>query len=159
MSPIKFKCEQCGKRFKSEKDVSQHTMSKHGIREKEPEKELKPTKTYLVVAVAIAALLCYLLISYLTSPGKYDEFAKCLTEKGYILAGTDWCSNCQSQKSVFGKSFEYVAYKDCDHEKKWCESKGVTAYPTWILPNGGRSTGTKTIRALDRMATECSLSK
>ena len=37
------------------------------------------------------------------------------------------------QKEIFGKSFKYVAYIDCDKSKFACDSVGVTGYPTWII--------------------------
>ena len=41
-------------------------------------------------------------------PGEYDVLANCLTEKGAVMYGTEWCSHCQNQKKSFGKSFEYI---------------------------------------------------
>jgi len=68
-----------------------------------------------------------------SGPGKYDGFAQCLTENGAAMYGTDWCSHCQDQKEIFGKSFQYVAYIDCDKSKFACDSASVSSYPTWII--------------------------
>jgi thiol-disulfide isomerase/thioredoxin len=35
-----------------------------------------------------------------TSPGKYDEFAKCLTDNGAKFYGAFWCPHCQAQKKM-----------------------------------------------------------
>jgi len=65
--------------------------------------------------------------------GKYDTFAKCLTEKGVTMYGTEWCSHCQNQKKEFGKSFQYINYVDCDRQKLECNKAGVKGYPTWVI--------------------------
>lgn len=66
-------------------------------------------------------------------PGKYDTFAQCLTEKGVKMYGTEWCSHCKNQKKMFGKSFQFVDYIDCDRNKDECLRNGVRGYPTWII--------------------------
>lgn len=68
-----------------------------------------------------------------TGPGKYDTFAKCLTEKGAAMYGTDWCSHCKNQKKMFGNSFQYVYYVDCDRNQNECLGAGVRGYPTWKI--------------------------
>jgi len=73
-------------------------------------------------------------------PGKYDDFAICLFEKGAVMYGTEWCSHCKSQKKMFGKSFELVSYVDCDKFRDECLENGVTGYPTWII-NGEKYSG------------------
>ena len=61
-------------------------------------------------------------------PGEYDAFAQCLTEKGAVMYGTDWCSHCQNQKAEFGKSFGYVRFVNCDLQKAECIENGVQGY-------------------------------
>jgi len=85
------------------------------------------------ILIVIIALIVYTIINYNVKPGKYDDFAKCLTEKGAVMAGTDWCSYCKKQKEAFGKSFKYIDYKNCDFEKTWCDENGVEGYPTWVI--------------------------
>lgn len=68
-------------------------------------------------------------------PGKYDSFAQCLTEKGATIYGTEWCSHCQNQKRMFGKSFQYINYVDCDRNSDECLRNGIRGYPTWIINN------------------------
>jgi hypothetical protein len=72
-------------------------------------------------------------------PGPHDQLAECLTEKGAVMYGAYWCSNCERQKLDFGSSFQYINYVECaegDPEGKAqpqvCEEKGITGYPTWI---------------------------
>lgn len=96
------------------------------------------------ILIVVLGLIIYSLISYFTKPGKYDDFARCLTEKGVIMYGTDWCPHCQEQKAKFGKSFKYVDYKDCDLNKDLCTKKGIEGYPTWII-NNKKYPGTKSL--------------
>ena len=66
-------------------------------------------------------------------PGKFDAFATCLTEKNVVMYGTEWCSHCQNQKKMFGSSFEYVNFVDCDKNSAICSTAGVQGYPTWQI--------------------------
>jgi glutaredoxin len=66
-------------------------------------------------------------------PSTYDFFAQCLSEKGVKMYGTDWCSHCKNQKEMFGNSFQYITFIDCDWNKDECLSAGVEGYPTWII--------------------------
>ncbi len=60
--------------------------------------------------------------------GPYDSFAKCLTVKGAVMYGAiEWCKYTQGQAAMFGKSFQYVNYKD---EK---ELTGIKTRPTWVI--------------------------
>ena len=48
-----------------------------------------------------------------TRPGQYDDFAKCLTQKGVVVYGAmDWCKYTQAQKAMFGKSFKHLNYHE-----------------------------------------------
>jgi glutaredoxin len=81
----------------------------------------------------ILGMVIYGYIWWKSLPGKYDNFAKCLNEKGAIMYGTDWCSYCKNQKNLFGRSFEFVNYVNCDYEKDECQDQGVKGYPTWKI--------------------------
>ncbi|MFH1234481.1 MAG: hypothetical protein V1493_02610 [Candidatus Diapherotrites archaeon] len=120
---------------------------------------MDPKKSFLIVAAATIAIMAaswFFFTNYantamasLPAAGSTsDEFAKCLSEKGFVMAGTQWCSVCQKQKALFGKSFEFVNFKDCDNETQWCEQNQIQYYPTWILPDGTKEIGLKTIGQL-----------
>lgn len=83
------------------------------------------TKTIAIIGtifLIIAAFTTYAMLS----PGQYDNFAKCLTEKGVVMYGEDWCQYTNAQKAMFGKSFQHVNY----------EVKQDLRYrPTWIIDN------------------------
>jgi len=80
-------------------------------------------------------------------PSKYDTFAKCLTEKGATIYGTEWCPHCKNQKKLFGDSFQYIDYVDCDRDKDECLRNGIRGYPTWII-NEESYSGRKELRKI-----------
>ncbi|MFH0875507.1 MAG: hypothetical protein V1859_06200 [archaeon] len=63
--------------------------------------------------------------------------AKCLTEKGYAMAGSESCSHCKAQKARFGDAFKYVRYYNCPVQRDLCDNKNykIQGYPTWIAPD------------------------
>jgi len=44
---------------------------------------------------------------------QYNNFAKCLTDKGVKFYGAFWCSHCNNQKTMLGTSMQYVDYIEC----------------------------------------------
>ena len=46
-------------------------------------------------------------------PGKYDDFAVCLKDKGATFYGAFWCPHCQAQKELFGRSEKLLPYVEC----------------------------------------------
>ena len=93
-------------------------------------------------------------------PGMYDNFAKCLTERGVIMAGAFWCPHCADQKKLFGKSFKYVTYKECDPkgndaDPAFCLENEIKSYPTWIIKDQKYS-GEQSLEKLSELS-ECEL--
>lgn len=88
--------------------------------------------------------------------GKYDNFAKCLAQKGATMYGAAWCEHCKQQKDMFGSSFKYVNYVECPDNQALCDQKGITGYPTWII-NGLPYQGTQPFDRLSEL-TGCPLS-
>lgn len=62
-----------------------------------------------------------------------NAFAKCLTDKGWVMYGAAWCSHCKTQKELFGSSFQYIKYVECPDNTQLCLDKGVNGFPTWII--------------------------
>jgi hypothetical protein len=93
----------------------------------------------IVVLIAIAYGLFLLLGP--EPAGEYDAFAQCLTKAGATMYGTDWCSHCQDQKRMFGPSFAYITFINCDANAAACDAAGVEGYPTWIFPTGPAISG------------------
>ena len=83
-----------------------------------------------LIAIFVIGISYYSYSAY-SKPGYYDDFAKCLTEKGAVMYGAlGWCKYTQAQKAMFGKSFDYVNY----HE--FTELQGIKKTPTWVI--GGK---------------------
>ena len=119
--------------------------------------EGKKTRKQKMTKIIIAAIALIIILSggiwaysYFT-PGKYDSFAKCLTEKGAIVYGAEWCQYTSAQKAMFGKSFKYLNYKLYDSRP------GIKITPTWKI-NGQLY---EKVQAFDRLAalTGCQLPK
>jgi predicted lactoylglutathione lyase len=105
-------------------------------------------KTKIMIAVAVILIVIFIF----NNQQDYDEFTKCLTEKGISMGGTEWCSHCKNQKEMFGSSFQYVDYHDCDLEQEWCTEKGITGYPTWILSDGSKHPGEQKLSTLAELS-------
>ncbi len=84
-----------------------------------------------------------------TNGTNYDALAKCLTEKGVTMYGTTWCPHCNNQKKMFGTSFQYIMFVDCDAKPGTCSAAGVQGYPTWVI-NGTNYPGEQTAADLAR---------
>ena len=90
----------------------------------------------------------------LTLTSKYDEFAKCLTEKGAVMYGASWCAHCKEQKATLGDSFKYIKYVECPDNTQFCIDKGIEGYPTWLF-----GTSTNKVEGFDKNSTMQELSK
>ena len=107
---------------------------KHQLKDKQQEQPKKISKKRLIAILIIVVIIFgvgYLIYQYNTSPGRYDKFAKCLSEKGAIVYGNDFCQYTGKQLSWFGKSEKYLNYVKCAENKNLCESKGIKTTPTW----------------------------
>ena len=113
-----------------------------------------------IVAVIVIIGAIYFLYPKQEQPGKYDSFAQCLTEKGAAMYGAYWCNHCAAQKEMFGKSFKYINYVECDArgenaKPELCEQAGITGYPTWII-NGETYKGVQQLETLASI-TNCTI--
>ena len=80
-----------------------------------------------IIGVIILAVISYSVYSA-SRPGPYDNFAKCLTEKGAVMYGAmGWCKFTQGQRAMFGKSFKYINYHEFN------ELPGIKKTPTWVI--------------------------
>ncbi len=107
------------------------------VNQDKKKKLAKKVVIYSILVLIIASLI-YFPISNSKKPGKYDDFAKCLTENDAKEYGAFWCPNCAEQKRLFGKSFQYITYVECDARGKdpkpqLCKEKKITGYPTWEI--------------------------
>ena len=107
---------------------------------------------WMIAIIVLAILLFYNPFKSKNSDtGQYDSFAQCLTDVGVKMYGTEWCPHCQNQKKLFGKSFKFINYIDCDKNKQTCLIEGIQGYPTWKL-NGQGYTGEQSFESLAKIS-------
>lgn len=113
----------------------------------------------ILVFIAILALL-YGVISGMfvktVPPGKYDSFAKCLTQKGVVMYGSYLCGYCNRQKEMFGDSFKYINYVEChpngpNANPQLCTEKRIRGVPTWEI-DGNLHSGLKSLEELSSLS-------
>ena len=71
-----------------------------------------------------------------TSEKQADQFAQCLTRQGWVMYGYYWSQSTQQQKSLFGNSFRFVNYVECDGrhqagQPEVCQQVGVDSFVEW----------------------------
>ena len=71
------------------------------------------------------------------------------------MYGTDRCPHCAEQKELFGESFKFVQYVNCDYESERCSEAGVTSIPAWLI-NGEKYVGVQSLEKLADLS-ECQL--
>lgn len=109
------------------------------IFEHEKQRKKKNKQKVVVITLAVLLILGSLITYSRVTPGKYDGFAKCLTESGAVMYGEDWCQYTQGQKGMFGKSFKYINYQ---------VKTGLNKRPTWVID--GQSY--ETVQSFDRLS-------
>ncbi len=111
----------------------------------------------LIYALAFLALIIGVIAYQSTLPGKYDEFAQCLVDKGAKMYGAWWCPHCQEQKKEFGKSWKILVnsgnYVECSTAQKTitelCRNEKIDGYPTWRFADGSEIGGRASIPSLE----------
>ena len=146
---MEYRCENCNKNFSSEESFRQHNLAKHT---NEKPKKINFKKYFIFIAIILIIVLLGLsIVSSSKKPGKYDDFAKCLTINGAVVYGNDYCSYTVKQLNYFGKSKEFLNYVKCADNEALCNSKGVSITPTWEI-NGTMHQQVQTFEALSRIS-------
>src|SRR3989338_6664528 len=118
-------------RAEAEKQRQEHLERERNLAEHKHSQKQKRKKTLIIagsiLATIILAISAYAAMRALT-PGTWDNFAKCLSDKGVVMYGAlSWCKYTQEQAGMFGKSFKYLNYKD------HTELPGIKKTPTWVI--------------------------
>lgn len=85
-------------------------------------------------------------------PTTLDDFAKCLTQKGMKMYGSESCSYCRQQKEIFGDSFAFINYFSCPTNPQVCTDKGIQGYPTWEDGSERLYRGTQSLSNLSQIS-------
>ncbi len=117
-------------------------------------------KTILIVVAVLAVVLIGIVAlvgqKRESAPGKYDQFAQCLTEKGMKFYGAFWCPHCQAMKKLFGNSTKYLNYIECSNtdgsQNQKCQDAKIDSYPTWEFTDGSRLISEQPLSALGEKA-------
>ena len=112
-------------------------------------KKSSNAKYFIIGAIIVAIILILVFVSRSKtsySRDSIDNFAKCLTEKGVKMYGTFWCPKCAEQKKMFGSSFQFINYVECDargenEQSELCIEKDVQKYPDWEFADNSRVVG------------------
>ncbi len=105
-----------------------------------------------IIFIAVLVVLVAFFVYQNNKSGDHDLFAQCLTEAGVSMGGTDWCHFCKDQKAMFGNSFEFIDYHNCDFEEDWCTEKGITGFPTWVFPDSPNRPGVQQLSTLAELS-------
>ncbi len=111
------------KELKKQQKTQEKEESQLGYSKKKNKKRLIHASFALIALVVLGLFF----VKKVTAPGPYDDFAKCLKEKGAAMYGADWCQYTQEQKGMFGGSFKYLDYHD------YQERSDIKKTPTWII--------------------------
>lgn len=146
------KCNVCGKVFEAESSLDQHISAVHSSRQQASPKIKRSRLIYFLIIVAVFSL-GFFSYNAITGPGPYDDFAKCLSDKGAVFYGAFWCPHCNDQKKLFGKSMKYIDYVECSSPDKRaqtpvCVDEKIEGYPTWKFADGSVITGFVSLQEL-----------
>ena len=105
------------------------------------------------IGLVLVPLIIYAVVSSSRSGGNYDQLAQCLTDEGAKMYGAYWCSHCQNQKRLFGKSWSKINYIECSlpdgqTQTQVCQEAGINSYPTWEFADSSRIEGEASLNAL-----------
>jgi hypothetical protein len=135
---MSFTCFDCQKEFSSQDALNQHKHVAHKHSESTKKKSILPWIFGIFIVIGIIAFYAS------SGSGKYDGFAKCISDSGAKFYGAFWCSHCAEQKALFGSSAKYLPYIECSTPDKngefdVCKNAGINGYPTWIFADGSRT--------------------
>ena len=112
---------------------------------------MKKKIAIIIVATVLVVFFIFIILPKEEEEKASESFARCLTEKGAKMYGTEWCSHCKAQKEKFGESFEFIDYIDCDMNKDMCNVEKISGYPTWKIM-GQSFPGGKTLEELSELS-------
>ncbi len=127
---------------KEERKQEQKAHSKKGLIEK---------IIYALILIGILTLIFFVIKASSANAKSMDSFSKCLSEKGVVIYGNEWCQYTARQKSMFGSSFKHLKYVICDENKGLCDEKKITITPTWEI-NGTMYKQVQTLQTISQIS-------
>ncbi|GBE20230.1 MAG TPA: hypothetical protein ENG87_00585 [Candidatus Pacearchaeota archaeon] len=125
---------------------------KRGSKKKVNERNNKILYIAIGIFVLIASIFLY---SYFKPSDKgevtFDNLAICLKANNVKMYGAEWCGYCKKQKALFGDSFQYIDYVDCDKNRETCSAERISGYPTWEI-GGQKYSGVQSLRRLSELS-------
>jgi hypothetical protein len=120
--------------------MSQERRKTQQQREQVHAGQIKKFATVGAIAVLVLAVAGFALYKH---SHRYDDFARCLTDKRVIMYGAYWCPHCVEQKEKFAASFKFAPYVECGvqgdlrAEQQVCKDADIKHFPTWQFPPTG----------------------
>lgn len=116
------------------------------MKQKTKNKKSGNSKYVVIGIIAIVIIGIFMLTNNKensASGSSRDNFAKCITEKGAVMYGTFWCPHCAKTKKMFGESFNFIKYVECDprgdnEQSLLCINNEIDKYDTWEFADGSR---------------------
>lgn len=144
---VEYKCNKCERDFSGQNALDDHNRSKHYVIPRKPiGKKLNNKYIWILLIAMVVVGYLYFVPTVEAEPGKYDEFAQCVTESGAIFYGAYWCPHCKEQKEAFADSMGLINYVECSlpnnaGQTQVCKDADIESYPTWEFGEGLRQSG------------------
>ena len=77
------------------------------------------------------------------------ELVECISEKA-VLYTQKGCLFCGKQEDLFGEQYSLLRIVDCSEKDNWkkCLNSGIMSTPSWVLNDGTKISGVKSIEEL-----------
>ncbi len=99
----------------------------------------------ILVIIAVVLLAIFLINN--KKPETPDEIAKCIGRNSVLYTQLG-CHACESQKNLFGESYQYLNKIDCWFEGDKCSD--IQKTPTWLI-KGEKYEGVQSIDKLKEL--------
>lgn len=97
--------------------------------------------------ILIVILFATIILFGFEKPVVEESTAKCIGEHS-ILYTQNGCSHCIETLELFGEYKSYLIIVDCLEDMELCSEHGIESTPTWILYNGTRIEGYRSMQEL-----------